>query len=103
MWQVIDGAGSAAMRDVSCSVGHASLEDCGKNGWWNATGCPHSWVRVFLGCSSTYAALEDSPHGSLGSHCCGHSEDVGVKCTGSNHHRPKCSSACKGPIPTKTV
>jgi len=42
-----------------------------------------------LGCSRDHAALEDCPHGDLGVHNCGHSEDVGVKCMGSNPSEAK--------------
>jgi len=61
MWQVNDGSGSIAMRDVSCQGGDTRLEDCGRNGWWDATDCPHSWdVGVFCDDSQNAASRDDS-------------------------------------------
>jgi hypothetical protein len=40
MWQVNDGGGSIAMKDLSCNPRHTSLEDCGRKIWWSDTGDP---------------------------------------------------------------
>ncbi len=35
-----------------------------------------------LGCAGTETSIFDCPHGGVGMHNCGHSEDAGVVCTG---------------------